>query len=32
MHPLLEIDGCKCIRCIRDAAAPKTDAQIDEGY
>ena len=24
MHPLLEIDGCKCTLCTRAAAAPAT--------
>ena len=23
MHPLLEIDGCKCTRCTRAAVAPE---------
>ena len=25
MHPLLEIDGCKCTRCTRTATAPVLD-------
>ena len=30
MHLLLEFDGCKCTRCIRDVAAPWASGQIGQ--